>query len=392
MAGKNKVWKTIRDVFRQIHLWLGVASALVLTIVCATGTIYVFQKEVIGLLNRDVFLIEVPANSQVRTVEEMLEEVRNYSDGDVLSLSVPASENEVWIAYVRRENERGRRTAYLVNPFTLEVKLQDNLKGQAFFRTILHLHRWLLLDRSIGKPIVGWASIICSFLIVSGLMVWVPRKAKYWYKGLQVKFSGKWKRNNYMIHRSLGFYAAFFILIMSLTGPHWSFQWYRQGIYDVLGLEAPRRGAPQPQPQEQGNSQQGGQPVDETVEQVIEVEERFSYNHVISMTDSEFPYRGTYRIIPPHQPGTEVTVMKGRTGFFACSGSDQISFDLISGEVTNVDKFSDKSLNEQIAHSIKALHTGEIFGMFTKILYFLSALIATSLPFTGVVMWLNRIR
>ncbi|ASB48624.1 PepSY-associated TM helix domain-containing protein [Alkalitalea saponilacus] len=390
MAGKNIVWKTIRNVFRQIHLWLGVASALVLTIVCATGTIYVFQSEVIGLLNRDVFKFEVPENSQVRSVEEILEGVMNYSEGEVFSLSIPSSENEVWTAWVRREGERGRGSVYLVNPYTLEIHLQENLKGQAFFRTVLHLHRWLLLDRNIGKPIVGWATIICTFLIISGLVVWVPRNAKYWYKGLQAKFSGKWKRNNYVIHRSLGFYAAFFILIMSLTGPHWSFQWYRQGIYDVLGVEAPRRGAPQTQGQ--NNRDRRAESVEDKATEIIDVSQFYSYSHVISVTDLEFPYKGTYRITPPREENSIVTVMKGRTGFFASSGIDRVSMDLISGEVTDIDRFSDKRLNEQIAQSIKALHTGEIFGMFTKILYFLSALIATALPFTGVVMWLNRTR
>ncbi|TCO10495.1 PepSY-associated TM helix domain-containing protein [Natronoflexus pectinivorans] len=388
MRAKNSIWKNIRNIFRQIHLWLGVASALVLTIVCATGTIYVFQSEIIGLLNRDVFKFEVAKNAELRPLEEIFEEVRFYSEGDVFSLSVPASENEVWTAWVRREGERGRGSVYLVNPYTLEVSLQENLKGQAFFRTVLHLHRWLLLDRNIGKPIVGWATIICTFLIISGLVVWVPRNAKYWYKGLQAKFSGKWKRNNYVIHRSLGFYAAIFILIMSLTGPHWSFQWYRQGIYNVLGVEAPRRGALQAQ----NSRDRGSEAIEEIENELVDKPQFYTYSHVLSVTDSEFPYKGTYRIAPPREESSIVTVTKGRTGFFASSGSDRISMDMITGEITDIDRFSDKRLNEQLAQSIKALHTGEIFGMFTKILYFLSALIATALPFSGVVIWLNRIR
>ncbi|GAO31594.1 PepSY-associated TM helix domain-containing protein [Geofilum rubicundum] len=388
MTSRSKAWKSIRHVFLKLHLWLGLASALVLTIVCATGTIYVFQSEIIALLNRDVFKIDVPSLAQVKPVEEVLEEVRHYSDGEVLSLSIPVSEKEVWTAFVRREGERGRGTAYLVNPYTLEVKIQEDLKGQAFFRTVLHLHRWLLLDRSLGKPIVGWTAIICTFLIVSGLMIWVPQKAKSWYKGLKVKFSGKWQRNNHTIHRNLGFYAAFFILIMSLTGPFWSFQWYRQGIYDVLGVEAPQRGGPP----EQANSKQLDEQVEEKDSAVLDRSALYSYQHVLSVADAEFPYKGNYRIVPPHETGTVVSVMKSRTGFFAFSGSDRLSVDLLNGQVVNVDRFSDKPFNGQVAQSIKALHTGEIFGMFTKILYFLSALIATALPFTGVVMWLNRIR
>jgi hypothetical protein len=51
--------------------------------------------------------------------------------------------------------------------------------------------------------------------------------------------------------------------------------------------------------------------------------------------------------------------------------------------------YLDKPLNEKITSSIKAVHTGEIFGPFSKILYFIACLFATSLPVTGTVMWIN---
>jgi uncharacterized iron-regulated membrane protein len=39
---------------------------------------------------------------------------------------------------------------------------------------------------------------------------------------------------------------------------------------------------------------------------------------------------------------------------------------------------------------VKALHTGEIFGQFTKFLWFLGCLIATSLPVSGTLIWWNK--
>ena len=38
----------------------------------------------------------------------------------------------------------------------------------------------------------------------------------------------------------------------------------------------------------------------------------------------------------------------------------------------------------------ESIHTSEVFGTFSKLLYFIACLLATSLPVTGVVIWLNK--
>jgi len=54
--------------------------------------------------------------------------------------------------------------------------------------------------------------------------------------------------------------------------------------------------------------------------------------------------------------------------------------------------FDDKDLNVQVASLIKPLHTGEIFGILSNFIYFLACLIATSLPVTGTIIWLNKMK
>ncbi|MGY0037795.1 PepSY domain-containing protein [Pedobacter sp. NJ-S-72] len=55
-------------------------------------------------------------------------------------------------------------------------------------------------------------------------------------------------------------------------------------------------------------------------------------------------------------------------------------------------KFSDLPFNERISGSLKSLHLGDVYGMFTKLIYFLACLIATSLPVTGTLIWLNKMK
>ena len=54
--------------------------------------------------------------------------------------------------------------------------------------------------------------------------------------------------------------------------------------------------------------------------------------------------------------------------------------DQYSGKIVKTEIFKDKPFNERVAGSIKAIHVGNVYGTFTKIIYFLACLIATSLP------------
>ncbi len=48
--------------------------------------------------------------------------------------------------------------------------------------------------------------------------------------------------------------------------------------------------------------------------------------------------------------------------------------------------------SERIAGSIIAIHVGNVYGSFTKLIYFLACLIATTLPITGTMIWLNKMK
>jgi uncharacterized iron-regulated membrane protein len=115
-----------------------------------------------------------------------------------------------------------------------------------------------------------------------------------------------------------------------------------------------------------------------------------SYAEILAAADAELDYEGDYRLTIPEDMASSIVLTKSKTGFFAPAGSDRIEIDRVHARPVKVERFGDKSFNEQIASSIKALHTGEIFGLFTKILYFISGLIASSLPVTGLILWIKK--
>ena len=209
-------------------------------------------------------------------------------------------------------------------------------------------------------------------IIITGLVIWFPKKIKNWRQGLKIKWDANWKRINHDLHNALGIYTAVFLLIMGLTGLQWSFEWYRTGLRNVLGVNNERREAPE-----------------EDV--VIDSSgESLSYEELISIAERELDYSGTYRVEISENP--ILSIRKYESGFFASPSSDLVEINRFNGEVVRKSLFSDKPFNEQVAGSIKALHVGDVFGVFSKIIYFVSCLIATSLPVTGTIIWINKLR
>ena len=108
--------------------------------------------------------------------------------------------------------------------------------------------------------------------------------------------------------------------------------------------------------------------------------------------DKLLAYKGNYVITLPADADAKTMITKTKLGFFAAAGGDRITMGPKNGKVVKLDIFKKKPFNERVAGSIKAIHVGNVYGTFTKILYFLACLIATSLPITGTMIWLNKMK
>jgi len=277
----------------------------------------------------------------------------------------------------------GRGTAYLVNPYTGQVlgKATD-LRGNGFFSFMLDLHRRMLVERGIGNLLVGIATIIFLVLELSGLVLWAPAKLKQWRNwkmwkpGFQIKWTANWKRINHDLHNTLGFYSFGLLTVMALTGLCWSFGWFRDGTSALFGAKVfggrNEKRLPSPLPVTPGYT--------------------LSADDYLTLANRRLPYPGTLRLTLPEGPTGSAGVQKAQVGFFAPAATDKLTFDQYNGALLKADIFADKPWNEQLVASIRPLHFGDVFGTSTKILYFIACLIATSLPVTGVIIWLNKLR
>ena len=380
---KNKY--SFRKFSNDIHLWLGIASGLVLFVVCLTGTILTFEKEIVEWADAERYHVEAAAGSNIIPIDELVAKTEAGLKAKVTGVEIPANPNAVYRFTVQEKGPKGKKPeggkgggkTYLVNPYNGDITGTTKSATAEFFSTVMGLHRWLLLQDSGGKIIVGAATIIFVFLVLSGLVLWWPVKLRNWKQGFQIKFSANWKRVNHDLHNTLGFYAFIVLLIMSLTGLCWSFEWYKTGLSDVLGDEVFKQRKEKPMPSDPLNATQA---------------EKLMLASLISKADQSFPYEGNYRLRFPADSAGSYVINKSRSGFFVLTAADKIQFEQYTGAVLKTEKFSDKPLNEQVASSVRSLHLGDIYGTFSKIIYFLACLFATSLPITGTIIWINKLK
>lgn len=384
---KKKI--TFRKIVNDIHLWLGIGSGIILFIVCITGTILAFEQEIKSVLNTSDYENEPEAEKKsIYELKNEIEKNGKYSVSEFIiiedSYTALATENESNNTKTQddHDDDHGPKRINLhINPYNGNILPNEDFNnGDEFFLTVMKLHRWLLLDIKFGRPIVGVATIIFIILCFSGLILWLPKKlkkAKQWKRGFTIKWKANWKRINYDVHNTLGFYALIPLLLMGLSGLIWSFPGYYNGLENILGDKL------------------GKQRFDTTIstEKNIAKNKLAPVEDLISVTDSlKKDEAFAYRITFPQKKHHSIMIRRKEKGFFATDASDKFQFHPYSGELLEADYFKDWNFNEKIAALIRAIHIGSFIGIFSKIIYFICCLIATSMPITGTLIWINKLR
>ena len=215
----------MKRLFRKLHLWLSIPFGILLTLICFSGAMLVFEDEVTQWAKPHLYRVSESSGTRISTEEAAAlvaapEADRTYQ----VNLSKP------------------KRAAVFVNPYTGEIV--GKYERLPFFQTMFRLHRWLLGSRPAdggiywGKLLVGISTLLFVFVLLSGVVIWWPRTKKGLRNSLKIVTRRGWPRFWYGLHVAGGMYALLLLLLMALTGLSWSFGWYREWVYDLLGADA----------------------------------------------------------------------------------------------------------------------------------------------------------
>ncbi len=363
---------TVRKAVRKIHLWLGLASGLVVLLVAITGCLYAFQKEIQDWTQSFRFVERQSAPFLPPSVLKAVAD-KELPGRHVHGIQYLGPDRAAQVIYYNLDPEY----YYLVyvNPYTAEVLAVKDM-ARDFFAIVLDGHFYLWLPPQIGQPLVSVATLVFIVMLISGIVLWWPRKAKHTRQRFTIRWNAKWKRVNYDLHNVLGFYAWAIALLLACTGLVWGFQWWADGWYRAAGGD---------------KSLVYTEPASDTTR--IYSDDAPAIDKVFAMMQQEYPHA---RGIEVHVPETHLSPIA------ATANPDdetywQLDFryyDQYTLEELPVDhvygRYHEATVADKLIRANYDIHTGAILGLPGKFLVFFASLLCASLPVTGVAIWWGR--
>lgn len=386
-------------IFRKIHLWLSVPFGIIITLVCFSGAMLIFEPEITRSIKSDVYYVG-SSEGEPLPLGELMERVKATLPDSVSITGVTVFSDKDRAYQVNLS--KPRRASVFIDQYSGEITGKYERIG--FFSTMFKLHRWLLDSANphgegvkVGKLLVGISTLIFVIALISGVVMWWPRARKNFRHSMAITFKDGWRGLWKSLHVAGGMYALVFVLAMSLTGLTWSFNWYRTAFYAVCGVEhTPRNfGASTTEKSvESGRSGEGrgnhrGGRRGENGE--VRGEGRRHHSEYGRWQQVYDELKAQNPDAPQITVGAETaSVTLGVTG--NGRASDKYEFNRRSGEVTPVSKYADSVPADKLRGWIYAVHTGSWGGMLTRILWLLGALLGASLPLTGYYIWIKHLR
>ncbi|WP_026776445.1 PepSY domain-containing protein [Polaribacter sp. Hel_I_88] len=357
--------KKFKKLISNIHLWLGLSSGILVFIIAITGCIYVFQDEIKDVVYKHRFVKYQETNFvKPSLIFDLIEEKYPNSQGSMVVYNGKYRSAAISIMV-----DEVPYTIYL-NPYSGEIIHEENLETE-FFMVIENLHRFLLLPEEIGKQVTGIATIIFILMLLSGLVLWWPKKLKSATQNFKIRWKAKWRRKNYDLHRTFGFYIILPSLFLAITGLAFTYEVVEDGLFTI------------------GNIGEDSVKKQEPIQ--------FDNIEVASSKALDASFFKTQELSPNNNM---LFVWKQFNGLPIVTGAypkalvfdnqSNFLFHPVNGDLLETQYFKDKLGGTKLQEINFGLHTGQYLGLFGKVMAFLASLLVASLPVTGFLIWYGR--
>lgn len=338
--------KRIKQLVAPLHLWLGLGSGLILVIVAITGCIWAFEEEIRYITQGESLYVTPVPQAPRASIEQV-------------TRAISQLEPEVEINQIRFFGDPEKavnvytkdKQLITVNPYTAAVIAVRSTENDPML-TILSLHRTLLLGE-VGKKIIYWNTWVFIAMLVSGLILWVPRKMNQWRKYFSIRNCGNRKVYNYKLHSVGGMYFAPLLLLLAITG---------LSIATHSSTKDTIKSSVRP----------------------VANPERLADAALRSVWQGEA--FETIRVVPA-KDNTDLLRVSIRYATSNFRKESSFLFDQYSGELLTAKRHTEQSGWDKFWKSDFEIHTGRILGLPGKILAFCTGLAALMLPVTGFMLW-----
>ena len=351
---------SLKRLWRNIHLWLGIGLFILLVPVALSGAVLVYHDDIGEYLSTPRGAV-VPSKPTDLTLA-IANARKAAGDGFTpMSISFPEDNRAPLTIALRGPAAKGERPVRLTATIDRhDARVLSIVDFRQTFFGFMHVFHENLTIPDYGRSIVGWTGVAMLTLSLTGLYLWWPRHGQ-WSRAFVWRRSPATSSN---LHYMTGFWICFPLTLISLTGIYLA--WPQQGrelLSSVAPMTEQQRGGPR------------AQVMANTARSPAEIFATASArpNSAVDVISYPNPQTGAWRVRLREDGKTEpVTILI----------NDR------SGDVSVVQPLS----GDRTASWIRWLHEGSHSGEIWRFVVFLSGIMPAVLGVTGILIWLRQRR
>jgi len=353
-----------RKALVALHRWTGLIAGVLLLSQGLTGSVVAFRDELNHLLHRDALIVAPMAATQ--PVQSLLDRVRSaHPELHVERIEYPRHADEAYL--FRLEAAKHKAPRYVaVDPYRGVITRDAVLAGWPI-EWLYRLHQQLLAGER-GELVVGVTGITLLLLCLTAPFIWWPGRRQL-RRGFTITLQAGAYRSLRDLHRVGGIAVVFVLLTTAVTGIGLVFKTPLQAAADRI---VPTQS--KPSVQVAARSDRVLQPIDALV---ADARQRYAN---AAIKNVRFP--GGH--------GRVVNVFLETSSTTRPRASDQLWYDGYTGEVLGRYEAASLPAGNRVFDWLLPIHTGEVFGLFGRLLFMLAALALPALAVTGAWQWWIR--
>ncbi|MCO9034888.1 sulfite reductase flavoprotein subunit alpha [Acinetobacter baumannii] len=361
----------------QIHWFLGISAGLILSIMGVTGAIYSYDQQILKWVNTDSYVVQAQSSPKLTPAQLYQHFTTIQPEIKINSITIAKDPTASSVVNIEKEGER-RGYNMMVNPYTAQVL--PEVQGRKLLLLIQQINRNLTAGE-FGKQITGACALMLIYFVLSGLYLRWPKKhsARQW---LAVKPKLKGRNFIWDLHAVVGTWVIVFYLLFACTGLYWSYDWWRSGMFKVLGVE---------QPKMQGHGGSG-----RNKDQLPKIQ----LDNAQLITALNQTWSGFNNQIGRDYSTLTVNLPKKDDGKIELSFVDatpqherarnQAVYNYKTANIEKMELYEDKKLNQKIMSSMLPVHRGSFFGPVYQFVAMLASLAMPLFFVTGWMLYLKR--
>jgi uncharacterized iron-regulated membrane protein len=346
----------MRKLLFNLHLYTAMIAGVFILILGVTGAIMAFEPELDHVLHNR--LSYVTPQGHAMPLSMIGAAVTETFPGErIAGYLFPTAPN---LAY----QVSTKKGIVCVNPYTSEI-LGLIPPGPTFLSYVHQLHLRLLIRNKAdtGQTIMACAGLASLFLLASGIYLWWPAKR------VSIRGSAATRHFWFDVHNTAGVLAFIVLLPLASTGSMIGFEKQTTPLlYKMTGSEGATSPEVPPAPP-------GAKPI--------------SIDDAVEIARMTIPGAAPFQINVPGPKGA----YQVRSHFpedLTPGGRSRVMIDQYTGKVLFSEGSRTAPAGTRLVIANRAIHTGDIFGIPSKIVVSLASLMIVVQLLSGLIMWWKR--